>query len=621
MASSKIVDALRYVLAHRYLPVVLATLAMTLTAPTLWRGWVGDDLIHRSILLSSDLPASLKGLFTFLDPRINARLMDAGTAPWWTLDTVRVSFFRPVTVLTLWLDYQLWPNSAELMHAQSILWYASLCALATVFYRRFMGRVWVAGLAAFLFTADCTHTSPVASLAARNVLLTLLFGLLALLAHDRWRREGWRAGAFLGPLCLALAVLSAEAGVATVAYLAAYAVFLDRGTWRRRLGCLVPCAIVIGIWRLVYQRLGYGAWGSGFYVDPGREPVRFAAGVLERGPVLLLGQWGGIDPGLHTLLSVRANRVFWPTALLSIALLVIAMAPLIRRSRVARFWGLGMLVSVVPACSISVPSGRLLAFVSLGATGLMAQFIGSRFERTGWLPGCRAWCFLAWALCLFLIGFHAILSPILLVTTPRLQDPFFHSVTDLGPLPEAEHQDVVIVNAPSPGHSIYVPGARSALGQPVPAHMRLLAPGYSSVYVTRIDAHTVVVRPEHGYLIPPGAAGPGGEQGSLPPAHFAYGFQQGDVFFRSSDFPMTVGQRIELTGMSAEVITLTNDGRPSEARIRFARPMEDPSMAWLQWDWEKNAYVPFVPPAVGETVRVPGPSSGIVADLGHWIED
>jgi hypothetical protein len=303
---------------------------------------------------------------------------------------------------------------------------------------------------------------------------------------------------------------------------------------------------------------------------------------------------------------------------LFIAVVVIALAPLLRKNRVARFWGLGMVLAVVPACAISVPSGRLLAFVGLGAMGLVAQFIGGLFDRSGWLPVHRVWRIPAWILCLILIGFHAILSPIQLTITPAVQDPFFHSVTDLGPLPEAEHQDVVIVNAPSPGHFIYVPGLRSVLSQPVPAHMRILAPGCSSVYVTRIDAHTVLVRPEHGYLIPPGTAGATEKQDALPPVHLAYGYQHGDAFFRSGAFPMTLGQRIELTGMSAEVIALTDDGRPSEARMRFTRPLEDQSLAWLQWDWGKSAYVPFILPATGETVRVPGPSSNIVAGLGRW---
>jgi len=73
--------------------------------------------------------------------------------------------------------------------------------------------------------------------------------------------------------------------------------------------------------------------------------------------------------------------------------------------------------------------------------------------------------------------------------------------------------------------------------------------------------------------------------------------------------------------MSAEVIALTDDGRPSEARIRFAKPLEDPSLAWLQWDWGRSAYLPFVPPAVGETVQIPGPSSDSLTKWIHLLLD
>ena len=58
---------------------------------------------------------------------------------------------------------------------------------------------------------------------------------MALSAHTRWRRAGGRAGALLAPGLLLLALLSAEAAIAVLAYWLAYAVFLDRGTWRGRL--------------------------------------------------------------------------------------------------------------------------------------------------------------------------------------------------------------------------------------------------------------------------------------------------------------------------------------------------------------------------------------------------
>jgi hypothetical protein len=574
---------------------------------------VGDDVIHRGVLLSASLPEAMRDLFTFLKPDINLQLMDLGTVPWWTLETVRASFLRPLTVISLWLDYQLWPNSGFLMHLHNSLWYAAVCILATMLYRRFIGKLWAAGLAAFLFTVDLAHLNSVASLAARNILLTVFFGMLTLLAHDRWRREGWRPGAFLAPLWLTLALLSAEAGVGTTAFLGAYAIFMDQGDLRKRIASLIPCAATVIIWRLIYQRLGYGAWGSGFYVDPGREPLQFAQLVFERGPLLLLGQWSGLDPALLVPFSTSTSRFVWAGAVLFVTVIGAALVPLLRRYRVARFWGLGMLFAVVPSCAVNVPSGRLLTFVGLGSMGLMAQFVTSLLDGSEWLPIRRAWRVGAWILCFAMIGLHAALSPLLIPFALVVQDPVFRALTDIGSPSNISRKDVVIVNAPSPGHSIYIASAKSTQGLPTPAHLRMLAPGYCTVLVTRVDDHTLLVRPHGGYLPPPGQRFADGE-GSPPVIHVAYAYQQGDQFFRSSNYPMELGQRVELTGATAEVTALTPDGRPAEARIEFDVPLEAQSLEWLQWDWEREVYVPFQLPDVGETVRIPGPSEGLPVD-------
>lgn len=52
-----------------------------------------------------------------------------------------------------------------------------------------------------------------------------------------------------------------------------------------------------------------------------------------------------------------------------------------------------------------------------------------------------------------------------------------------------------------------------------------------------------------------------------------------------------------------EVTAITDDGRPAEAVFHFAAALEDPSLRWLQW--ENGVYVPFVLPAVGETLTLP----------------
>ena len=61
---------------------------------------------------------------------------------------------------------------------------------------------------------------------------------------------------------------------------------------------------------------------------------------------------------------------------------------------------------------------------------------------------------------------------------------------------------------------------------------------------------------------------------------------------------MTRGQRVELTGMMAEVVELTEDGRPAEVVFRFDVPLEDPSLLWLCF--RAGRFEPWTPPAIGQ---------------------
>lgn len=104
-------------LVHRHLPLIGMLSGMLIGLPVLWTGWgPSDDVLQRSIILTQPLPVILTRLFVFLDPAVNASQMDLGSFPWWTYEPARVIFFRPIAALSLWLDYQLWPNSSLLMH-------------------------------------------------------------------------------------------------------------------------------------------------------------------------------------------------------------------------------------------------------------------------------------------------------------------------------------------------------------------------------------------------------------------------------------------------------------------------------------------------------------------------
>jgi hypothetical protein len=598
----------RGILTSRYMPAFMAALGALLTLSTLWQGLSSqDDLLHRAILLSASLPEAMADLFVFLAPERNRQLMELGALPWWTIETVRVAFFRPLAAFTHWVDYQLWPQSPLLMHTQSIAWYAGLCALAVLFYRQLITDRLTAGLAALLFTTHITHVSCMGALSSRNVFLTGLFGILTIWAHHRWRHDGWRPGVPLAILCLLLALLAAEAGVGTLAYLAAYAIFLEGGPWRRRLVSLIPYVGVAGIWRALYQHLGYGAWASGFYIDPVREPVRFLGAILERGPVLLLGQWVVPDPGAYAFLSTEARYAYWGLAILCMAFLARLLAPVLRRDRVARFWCLGMVLAVVPVCAVSLASGRHLIFVGIGATALMAQLLVALLGQPNTLslpaPARRPILVAS----LVLAALQIVIYPVVSFGIQHNIDDLSGSPTDLGHLPGVEQQAIVVVNAPSPGQFIYTLAQREYRGQETPSQVRMLASAHSTIEITRLDTHTVTVKPEAGYLPDPGD--PTALIGKVEsPVHASFAYQYGDSFFRSAEFPMAIGQEIDLAGMDVEVTQLTTDGRPWRAEIEFDIPLEDASLRWLQWDWESNSYVSFTPPAIGETVLVYGPS-------------
>ena len=166
------------------------------------------------------------GLFTFAGPQFDVeKLIESGATPWWTPKETLLSFWRPIAALTHWVDYQVWPDSPALMHAHSILWFGAVTFVVGLLYRRFLSPAWIAGLAALFYMLDEGFYFPVASISNRNALISLFFGVLAMIAHDKWRRQGSLLPAILSPFSFLLSLLSAEAGISTLAYLVAYAMF------------------------------------------------------------------------------------------------------------------------------------------------------------------------------------------------------------------------------------------------------------------------------------------------------------------------------------------------------------------------------------------------------------
>ena len=121
----------RAVLTFKYLPIGLAILAVALTLASLGVGWVLEDYFQRWAMMgSSEYPELLPAppdvwRFFVGDPERTEKMMDLGLLPWWTYRNIKWAFWRPLAGLTHVVDYWLWPNRAELMHAHSLVWFGA----------------------------------------------------------------------------------------------------------------------------------------------------------------------------------------------------------------------------------------------------------------------------------------------------------------------------------------------------------------------------------------------------------------------------------------------------------------------------------------------------------------
>ncbi|MHC4641202.1 MAG: hypothetical protein ACYS32_06110 [Planctomycetota bacterium] len=580
---------LHTLLTHRRFPFIAAALAILFTLPSLKAGWLVDDYHHK--LLMSDYEGVIKFLespldmFNFFDGELEdaGPRIDYGILPWWTYDKVKGAFWRPLASITHWFDYLVWPDSPLLMHAHSVVWYGILAMLVAFLYRRFATVGWAAGLAAILYVVDDARGTTVGWLANRNAILAALFGVLTVIVYDRWRRQGWWTGMVVGPVLLVLSLLSAEAGIATCAYLGAYALCIDRDRFVRRFTALIPYVAVVIVWRVLWTYLGYGVAHIGCYTDPLGEPLRYISMVIKNGPLLLQSAIALPPADICMILSSQAWKVLWWCSFVFLVLAAFLMIPLFKQNRTARFWAVGMLLSVLPICA-AFPSDRLLSFVSIGVMGLVAEFIVFVFTKIKGRQRLLLWRVPATLLAILLVFIHLVLSPpmlILRVARPMGPKELVDSLQYMSFDESIENQDLVVVNPPSTFLVTCLP-AWAAEGKPLPAHMRILASSqFGPVEVKRIDERTITVRPRGGYLV-----------------------TVLDRLFRDDQDPFSVGEKIELTGMTVEVTELTDNGRPAEAAFSFSVGLEDASLRWLQY--KEGRYVPFHPPAVGQSVELPG---------------
>lgn len=531
--------------------VLLAAILIAL--PTLDVGLLGDDLPQAEFLLAQREGSSAApwwDMFVLVSgPRAhNEALRELGERPWWVDLDLRVAFFRPLSVATHLLDVWLWPDAAWAMHLHSMIWYALACVLVWVLARRLCSTACAAGLASLVYVGAFGHLIPVGWIAHRNGVISTVCALLAILAHDRWRVEGDKLGAVLAPLALVAALLAGEAGVVTLAFIVAHALLRDRGTRRERVLAVVPSLVVIVVWRMLVDALGYGVEGSGAYVDPLANPGEFLAVWPGRYVALLVFC---VAPPFST--DVSAPLLWWLAALVLIGAVVVFV---VRHDRgAARLGALAAALGCVPLAA-SVPFERLLVLTSFG----MALVWGELLDT--WVLG-RGQTITARGIGVFVATVHLLVSPAAFVWHGQALDAMRPSAAlfDEDAWSRMPGNTVVLLHTPNVLVVEFLEHTLRAEGLPTPVRVWTLHAGVEPPMFEQIDDYTLELRSPLGW-----------------PADTVTGFWRSP-----SRAPFVVGDRIVTRDFTA-VVEDVAAGKATRVRFRFARRLDDPGQVWLLWN-------------------------------------
>ena len=152
-------------------------------------------------------------------------------------------YYRPVTMLTYWLDRAVWRANPYGFHLTNVLLNIICVLLAYLLFTKFIklpSRGW-AWLGAALFALHPYHTESVSFISGRTDILATIFLLAAFMLYILHRKEKRVPPLYLAILAFALGILSKEVALALIPIIAVWELFINReGSLRKATVTLSP---------------------------------------------------------------------------------------------------------------------------------------------------------------------------------------------------------------------------------------------------------------------------------------------------------------------------------------------------------------------------------------------
>ena len=566
-------------LARRRPIAVAIGLAALLGSPALFSGFFDDDVWHLAMLEGRAMPSrGAFGLYRFADggpEEMRATIAHGGFFSWWCDPSTRAAFLRPLSSALTAVDHTLFAHHALPYHAHVLVWFLAFVAVVGLLYRRVMGAA-VGGIATLLFAIDDGHAQTIGWIASRHAVVAALPCMLGLVAHVRWRQDGWRLGRVLGPIAFAIGLGAGETALSAIAYLLAYELIGAPGKRWKRAEAALPYVVIALAYLVMYRALGYGVRGSGVYVDPLSSPRDYALSVVPR----LAAYFGDLLAGLPVELWILAPAAR-PLQIAAGWLGIVALWWLVKKiararpppeTRAVQWLALGALLSLLPGAAGFV-GGRLLLVPSIGIAVVIAWVLKHGLHQLRGLPRLA---------CRWLALVHVVIAPLALVGTLLQLRHVAHATetaslaADVGP--PGSH--VFVVGTSDPLIAIYGPYWRWLADPRRPGSWHCLSIAPHDHLLTRTGTSSLELTVVGGRMLQ----------------------SEFELVIRARNEPLAVGTEIALDGSRIRIVE-TALGAPTRIALVTDGSLDDDAYRVLVW--RNGALERLVLPPVGESVAVP----------------